>query len=84
MDPKQKINDIFEGYKSTADFKDRVKMEILFDREKYEKNLDDMWAIYNRGVTSQIVEYNKGLAQIKNSGLRVLRNSAGKHKIVLK
>ena len=42
-----------------------------------------MWDIYRKGNPQQIVEYNKGVAQIKECGLKVLRNSAGKHKIVL-
>lgn len=38
---------------------------------------------YSRGCTQQIIEYNKGVEQIKSAGFKVYRNSAGKHKIVI-
>ena len=34
-------------------------------------------------MTGQIIDYNKGVSQIKDAGLKVFRNSAGKHKIVI-
>ena len=40
-----------------------------------------MWDIYHRNP-AQIVEYNKQLNSIKETGCKVLRNSAGKHKII--
>lgn len=52
-------------------------------KTEFEKNLDEMWRIYSSGVTGQIVNYNKGVSQIKDTGLKVFRNSAGKHKIVI-
>lgn len=42
-----------------------------------------MWAIYSKGCTQQIIEYNKGIEQIKSAGFKVYRNSVGKHKIVI-
>ena len=58
-------------------------MEIMFRRQEFEKNLDDMWFNYSKGMVVQLVNYNKQLDSIKNCGLKVLRNSAGKHKIVV-
>lgn len=62
-----------------------ASMDILMHRrEEFEKNLDDMWRIYSTGNVRQIVEYQKQVDSIKAAGLKVLRNSAGKHKIVMK
>ena len=52
------------------------------ENQSLKKNLDEMWAIYSRGCTQQIIEYNKGVEQIKSAGFKVYRNSVGKHKIV--
>lgn len=58
-------------------------LDIALRKSEFEKNLDEMWAIYLRGCTQQIIEYNKGIEQIKSAGFKVYRNSAGKHKIVI-
>lgn len=58
-------------------------MEIIFRRQEFEKHLDDMWLNYSKRCALQIVYYNKQVDGIKQSGLKVLRNSAGKHKIVV-
>ena len=58
-------------------------VEVTVGSHEFEKNLDEMWAIYSRGCTQQIIEYNKGVEQIKSAGFKVYRNSAGKHKIVI-
>ena len=76
------VDKYMSGYKNTSRYKDDTMMEILFRKADFEKNLDDMWANYTRGVASQIVNYIKGLDNIKRCGLKVFRNSAGKHKIV--
>lgn len=68
---------ILDGYRSMS------KIDILCRQSEFEKNLDDMWAIYVRGNPAQLVEYNKELDQIKSCGLKVLRNSSGKHIIVV-
>ena len=73
----------FDAYKNTSEYKDKSMLEIALRKSEFEKNLDDMWAIYRSGNVKQIVEYQKGLEQIKGSGLKVYRNSEGKHKIVV-
>ena len=83
-DAKQKLHDIFNAYKHTSDYKDRVMIDIMANKEKFEQNLDDMWDIYTRGNMMQVFEYRKAVDQIKNAGLRVQRNSSGKHRIVCK
>lgn len=72
----------FDAYKNTSEYKDSSMLEITLRKSEFEKNLDDMWAIYSRGVVGQIVNYNKGVEQIKSAGLKVFRNSVGKHKII--
>ena len=76
--------DIFNSFfdQASSRYNYNSAMEIMFRREEFEKNLDEMWAIYAKGNTRQLVEYNKQKEQIKSAGLKVLRNSAGKHKIV--
>ena len=75
------VKDMFSAYHHSSGYKDAMMMEIMFNRKKYEQNLDDMWAIYGSGNTSQIIEYQKGIDNIKSAGLKVLRNPLGKHKI---
>lgn len=78
------FGDYFNAYQQTSKFKDNVMLEISLRKHEFEQNLDEMWAIYGKGVVSQIVEYNKGVEYLKSNGYKVLRNSDGKHKIVLK
>lgn len=59
------------------------KRELTVRRTEYENHLNEMWAIYIKGNPAQIVEYNKQVESIKRSGGKVLRNSAGIHKIVI-
>lgn len=73
----------FDAYKNTSGYKDGSMLEIALRKTEFEKNLDEMWAIYSKGVVQQIVNYNKGIDQIKSCGLKVYRNSEGKHKIVI-
>lgn len=77
------FGDYFDAYKNTSKYKDESMLEITLRKKEFEQNLDDMWAIYIRGNPQQIIEYQKGVDQIKESGLKVLRNSEGKHKIVV-
>lgn len=78
------FENFFSAYKNTSRYKDDSMMEIMLRKNEFEKNLDDMWKIYSNGTTSQIIEYQKGVNNIKAAGLKVLRNSVGKHKIVNK
>lgn len=34
-------------------------------------------------LSIEMIEYNKGVEQIKSAGFKVYRNSVGKHKIVI-
>lgn len=77
------FGDYFDAYRNTSKYKDNSMLEITLRKKEFEQNLDDMWAIYKKGNTQQIVEYQKGVDQIKKAGLKVLRNSEGKHKIVV-
>ena len=77
------FGDYFNVYRNTSKYKDESMLEITLRKKEFEQNLDDMWAIYKKGNIQQIVNYQKGVDQIKNSGLKVLRNSEGKHKIVV-
>lgn len=77
------FGDYLNAYRNTSKYKDESMLEITLRKKEFEQNLDDMWAIYKRGNIQQVVNYKKGVDQIKNSGLKVLRNSEGKHKIVV-
>ncbi len=77
------FGDYFSAYQNTSRYKDDSMLEITLRKKEFEQNLDDMWAIYKKGVVAQIVQYQKGVDQIKKTGLKVLRNSQGKHKIVV-
>lgn len=77
------FGDYLSAYKNTSKCRDDSMLEIALRKREFEENLDDMWAVYSRGNPGQIVNYNKGLDQIKRCGFKVFRNSAGKHKIVI-
>jgi len=64
-------------------FKDVIMELIIVQKKNFEQNLDDMWSIYQKGVPQQIINYQKDINQIKKTGLKVLRNSQGKHKIIV-
>lgn len=80
--PLRILDDMFNAYKHSSQYKDDAMMGIMLRREEYEKHLDKMWAIFRSGLFEQAVEYKKQVRSIKEAGLVVLRNSAGKHKIV--
>lgn len=82
-DFKEMFGNYLNAYKSTSKYKDEKMLDIALQKSKFEKNLDEMWAIYAKGCTQQIVEYNRGIEQIKSAGFKVYRNSGGKHKIVI-
>lgn len=73
----------FDAYKNTSKYKDDSMLEIVLRKSEFEKNLDEMWVIYRSGNVRQVVEYQKCLEQIKSCGLKVYRNSEGKHKIAI-
>lgn len=73
----------FDAYKTTSDYKDKSKMEIMVRKKEFEDHLNSMWAIYSNGNPAQIIDYNMQVNSIKDSGLKVMRNSEGLHKIVL-
>ncbi len=77
------FEDYFRAYQSTYASKDNAKLEIALRKKEFEQNLNEMWEIYRKGNTRQIVEYQKGVAQIKDAGFKVFRNSQGVHKIVI-
>lgn len=81
-DPMKILDDVFNAYKHSSQCKDDSMMGVMLRREEYEKHLDEMWAIFRSGLFEQAVEYKKQVRSIKEAGLVVLRNSAGKHKIV--
>lgn len=72
------------AYKSTGRCMDKLKMDIYLRKVEYEEHLDKMYANYIHGCAHQIISYNEQIGDIKSAGLKVLRNSSGKHKIVIK
>lgn len=54
-DAKDILNDFFNTYRTTSEYKDRGKMEIMCKRASFEQNLDAMWDIYRKGNPHQIV-----------------------------
>lgn len=76
--------DYMNAYKSTSRYKDRLKMDIYLRKSDYEERLDEMYANCIHGTIRQIIDYNNQIDEIKSAGLKVLRNSSGKHKIVIK
>ena len=83
VDPKKKLEDIFNAYRHTSDYQDRAMIDIMCRREEFEKNLDEMWRIYKSGNMNQVFEYRKQIKSIKSAGLVVKRHkTTGKHKIV--
>lgn len=81
-DAQRILSDMFSTYKRSSSYQYAAMMEIMARREEFEKHLDEMWAIFRSGLFEQAVEYKKQVRSIKAAGLVVLRNSAGKHKIV--
>ena len=77
------LGDLFKAAQGQHGAKDDLRTNIAIEKNKYEENLDAMWRTYNSGVTQQIAEYQKQVDKIKDSSCKVLRNSSGKHKIVI-
>lgn len=70
------FNDMFISYLNNS------KLEIKLRQKEFTDNLDKMWEIYLKNP-AQIVEYNKQIKMLKDNGCKVLRNSKGKHKIII-
>lgn len=83
-DNQKKVFELFESFKHTSNYKDSAMMEIMGNREKFENNLNEMWAAVPRIGMSQMMEYRKAVEHLKSVGLKVMRNQAGDHKIVHK
>ena len=82
-DPKKILNDMFDTYKRTSDYRDSTVMGIGLHRAKYEEHLDKMWEIYCSGNMGQVVAYKQQIKYIKDAGFTVKRSkTTGKHKIV--
>ena len=77
------FGDYFNAYKQTGRYRDDGMLEVALRKKEFEEHLDKMWRIYSTGNVSQIVEYNKQVESIKQYGYKVMRNSAGSHKLVL-
>lgn len=77
------FGDYFEAYKTTLQYKDDSKMEIMFRRQEFEKNLDDMWLNYSKGMVAQLANYNKQLDSIKSSPLDEISRSDNKSIVIL-
>lgn len=83
MGSKNIFEDYFNAYNNTSKSRDDLMLDIALRKSKYEQNLDEMWDNYMKGCAAQASEYQKGLDQIKSVGFKVLRNTKGKHKIVI-
>ena len=82
-DAKKVLEDMFDTYKRTSDYRDSAVMDVGLNKAKYEEHLDKMWAAYCSGLMLQVVEYKKQVQYIKDAGFTVKRSkSTGKHKIV--
>lgn len=80
---KSVLNDIFKASQNTYRAKDDARLSIAFNKSKCEETLNEMWSIYGSGNIQQLIEYQKQVQTIKDLGCKVLRNSSGKHKIVI-
>lgn len=78
------FGEYFNAYQQTWKYRDDGLMDIALRKLEYENHLDEMWRIYSKGNVQQIVEYNKQVNMIKQCGYKVMRNSQGKHKLILR
>lgn len=82
-DSKQFFDDMMAAFGGSNSHQGNIRMDIACRKHELEENLDKMYANYMKGNARQLEEYFKGVNHIKGAGCKVLRNSAGKHKIVL-
>ena len=75
------FGNIFDAYNTAWNYQDSSKMEIALRKEEFEKALNDFYEAYRSNPMLYSVKYQEQLKVVKDSGCKVLRNSAGKHKI---
>ena len=75
------FGNIFDAYNTAWNYQDSSKMEIALRKEEFEKALNDFYEAYRSNPMLYAVEYQEQLKVVKDSGCKVLRNSAGRHKI---
>ena len=73
--------EIYLMYKTTGKYQDSSKIEIALRKEEFEKALNDFYEAYRSNPMLYAVKYQEQLKFVKDSGCKVLRNSAGIHKI---
>ena len=66
---------------TTGKYRDSSKMEIALRKAEFEKSLNDFYAAYRKNPILYAVKYQEQLKAVKESGCKVLRNTAGIHKI---
>lgn len=66
---------------TTGKYRDSSKMEIALRKAEFEKSLNDFYAAYRKNPILYAVKYQEQLKVVKETGCKVLRNSAGIHKI---
>lgn len=82
---QEMLHNMFSAFKNSSQFRDTCMIEIMGRKREMEQLLDNMWATYLSGNLAQAYDYRKQIEEIKNAGLRVLRNDkTGKHKIDFK
>ncbi len=75
------FGNIFDAYNTAWNYQDSSKMEVALRKEEFEKALNDFYEAYRSNPMLYAVKYQEQLKVVKDSGCKVLRNSAGKHKI---
>ena len=53
------LNDVLNACKQSSGFKDCSRMEIAGRKAEFEKNLDNMWAIYTKGNPNKLLSITK-------------------------
>lgn len=48
---EEMFGDYLNAYKNTSQYRDDSMLDIALRKSEFEKNLDEMWAIYSRGCT---------------------------------
>lgn len=77
------FGELFKASQNQYGAKDDIKMNIVCNKSKCEEKLDELWRMIGKENPQKISKYKEQVKKIKDSGCRVLRNSVGKHKIVI-